>query len=53
MNGVFSFMLSVAAGVVANYIYMWLGRWFTNARKHSRLRPRLGGASSGKGSYYL
>ena len=33
MNGVFSFMLSVAAGVVANYIYKWLGGWF-KAGKH-------------------
>ena len=24
MNSIFSFMLSVAAGVVANYIYKWL-----------------------------
>ena len=28
MNSIFSFMLSVAAGVVANYIYKWLGGWF-------------------------
>ena len=34
MNGVFSFMLSVAAGVFANYIYKWLGRWFNKDCKH-------------------
>ena len=33
MNSIFSFMLSVAAGVVANYIYKWLGGWF-KAGKH-------------------
>lgn len=39
MNSIFSFMLSVAAGVVANYIYKWLGRkwlgrWFNKDCKH-------------------
>ena len=53
MNGVFSFMLSVAAGVVANYIYKWLGRWFNKDCKHSIIRPLPGASTSEKGSYYL
>ena len=33
MEDIRSFILSVAAGVVAEYIYKWLGRWF-KAGKH-------------------
>ena len=33
MNHIFSFILSVAAGVVTNYICKWLDGWFHD-RKH-------------------